>query len=66
MITTTRPVPTGYIRSYVVELEAGDETILGEIVESVHRWDDHNTLVIMTSGARSYFRQGDSTILIRE
>jgi len=54
-----------YERVYVCELEAGDITVFGETVESVHRKDDSITYVYLTNGDMQVYGDGLSTILIK-
>lgn len=55
----------GYDRVYVVELEAGDVTPWGEVVEAVERISDQRTHVTFATGATSSYGKADSTVLVR-
>lgn len=56
---------TWYIRSYVVELEAGDVNSFGETIEKVVRLNDHRTNVYTTTNVMYAFDRADSTMLVR-
>lgn len=51
-------------RVYVIELEPGDVTPFGEVVESVIRRGDNSTTVYMKDGSVQHYGKGTSTVLI--